>query len=66
MPQIICYTQDCIHIQTLLQRHRFLNIKVLSQGFSEDINTLFKCILSSACRWRETAMDSILLFKVDY
>ena len=34
--------------------------------FPEDINTLFKCILLSACRWREIAMDSILLFKVDY
>jgi hypothetical protein len=33
MSQIICYTQDCICIQTLLQRHRLLNIKVLSQGF---------------------------------
>ena len=33
MSQIICYKQDCICIQTLLQRHRLLNIKVLSQGF---------------------------------
>jgi hypothetical protein len=33
MSQMICYTQDCICIQTLLQRHRLLNIKVLSQGF---------------------------------
>jgi hypothetical protein len=33
MSQMICYTQDCICIQTLLQRHRLLNIKVSSQGF---------------------------------
>ena len=33
MSQMICYTQDYICIRTLLQRHRLLNIKVLSQGF---------------------------------
>jgi hypothetical protein len=33
MSQMICYAQDCIGIQTLLQRHRLLNIKVSSQGF---------------------------------
>jgi hypothetical protein len=33
MSQMICYTQDCICIQALVQGHRLLNIRLLSQGF---------------------------------